>query len=51
MDDLFDDPGDLGFFDNRDRELTKLEKENLQLEDEFYEPFPGEELWDNGKEW
>jgi hypothetical protein len=49
MEDLFDDPGDLGFFDNKDNDKNWLEDENLKLENEFYEPFPGEEMWDNGE--
>lgn len=38
MDDLFDDPGDLGFFDQQDEVIEPDDMDN----DEFYEPFPGE---------
>lgn len=38
MNDLFDDPGDLGFFDQPD-EYTDMD----DLENPFYEPAPGEE--------
>ena len=39
MSELFDDPGDLGFFDQED------DVEDFELErDEFYEPFPGEDI-------
>jgi len=41
MDDLFDDSGDLGFFDWKE-DVLEPEVE----EDEFYVPFPGEEEWD-----
>jgi len=39
MDGIFDDPGDLGFFD---QEEDVLEPEDM-VDDNFYEPFPGEE--------
>jgi len=39
MDDLFDDPGDLGFFDQKDEDI---EPEDM-VDDLFYEPYPGEE--------
>ena len=42
MDDLFDDPGDLGFFDQKEEALEPDEVRD----DLFYEPFPGED--DNG---
>lgn len=38
MDGVFDDPGDLGFFDKEDEII-----EPDDLENEFYEPYPGEE--------
>ena len=37
-DNLFDDPGDLGFFDQKDEDI-----EPEELDNPFYEPFPGEE--------
>lgn len=40
MDDMFDDPGDLGFF--FDEEPTALDTDVMD-NDEFYEPYPGEE--------
>ncbi|MGH0053266.1 MAG: hypothetical protein ACQ5SW_07760 [Sphaerochaetaceae bacterium] len=39
MEDLFDDPGDLGFFNQHDEEPIDVDLEH----DEFYEPAPGEE--------
>jgi hypothetical protein len=38
MNDLFDDPGDLGFFDLHEEDIEPEEFDNP-----FYEPFPGEE--------
>jgi hypothetical protein len=38
-DDLFDDPGDLGFFDKEE----KVPEDEFDLENPFYEPAPGEE--------
>lgn len=35
----FDDPGDLGFFDGPDDEVHEA-----PLEDDFYQPAPGEDL-------
>ena len=42
MDNLFDDPGDLGFFDRQD----EVEEEVTELDDQFYEEFPGEDTWE-----
>ena len=40
MDGMFDDPGDLGFFDQDDDDV-----EVPMLEDDLFdEPFPGEEI-------
>ena len=39
MDNLWDDPGDLGFFFDEDPAL----EQDDDMEDEFYEPFPGED--------
>jgi len=39
MDDLFDDPGDLGFFWDEEAELELEEA----MDDLFYVPAPGEE--------
>ena len=41
MDDLFDDPGDLGFFDMEEPELPDEPEDDM-----FYEPLPGEGLDD-----
>ena len=41
MDSVFDDPGDLGFFD-----LNDEVEEAPELENDFYEPFPGEDAWE-----
>jgi hypothetical protein len=38
MEDLFDDPGDLGFFD----EESFIDEDALELDNEFYIPAPGE---------
>jgi hypothetical protein len=35
----FNDPGDLGFFDQKDEPMDECELEN----DDFYEPAPGED--------
>ena len=40
MDGIFDDPGDLGFFDQED---DVLDTDDLWGNDNFYEPAPGEE--------
>jgi hypothetical protein len=40
MDGIFDDPGDLGFFDEKD---VDLDTDELMENDDFYEPYPGEE--------
>lgn len=37
MCDLFDDPGDLGFFDQQN-DIVEAD----ELDNDFYEPFPGE---------
>ena len=39
MDDLFDDPGDLGFFDEQELDVPMDD-----LENDFYEPAPGEDI-------
>lgn len=39
MSDLFDDPGDLGFFD-----IQEDEPVDEPLDNDFYEPCPEEEL-------
>jgi len=39
MDGIFDDPGDLGFFDEKDEDIDLDD----MCDDDFYEPFPGEE--------
>jgi hypothetical protein len=40
MSNLFDDPGDLGFFDKEEEDHSR----ELELENDFYEPAPGEEV-------
>ena len=42
MDDLFNDPGDLGFFDIIDDDI----KADMELDNMMYEPAPGEEAFD-----
>lgn len=44
MDDLFDEPGDLGFFDIVDEGI----KADMELDNLFYEPAPGEVMDEDG---
>jgi hypothetical protein len=44
MDELFDDPGDLGFFADDDEAI-----EPEELDNEFYSPAPGEDEFTNTK--
>ena len=43
MDDLFSDPGDLGFLDDSNNEI---DWDSLDLINDFYFPAPGEEMED-----
>ena len=46
MDGLFDDPGDLGFFDD---DSDRFKEGDFDLDNEFYEKAPGEPgVRDNG---
>lgn len=38
--DMFDDPGDLGFFDEKE----EVSPADVELDNEFYEPIPGEKI-------